>query len=106
MPTKELAGIPVEVDEEGFLADVQAWSEPIAEALAREVLGSEALTEDHWRVIRFMREQYLELGVAPSLRTLGKELGMKSKRLYELFPDSPAKDSARIAGIPKPEACI
>ncbi len=105
MPSKVLAGVEVEVDAEGFLVNPNAWSEEIAGALAAEA-GIAELSEEQWRVIRFMREQYLELGVAPSLRSLGKGVGMKSKRLYELFPESPAKDAARLAGIPKPEACI
>jgi len=57
-------------------------------------------------VIRYMRDQYLAKGTAPTIRTLGKESGVPVKELYELFPKGPAKLAAKIAGIPKPRGCI
>jgi dissimilatory sulfite reductase related protein len=56
--------------------------------------------------VRFMRERYLETGMAPSIRALGKESGVPVRELYELFPKGPAKLAARIGGIPKPKGCI
>ena len=105
MSTAVLAGRPVEVDPEGFLADTGAWSDEIAEAIAAEV-GIGELTDRHWLVVRFMRDRYLGTGQAPTIRTLGKESGVPIKELYQLFPKGPAKLAARIAGIPKPRGCI
>ena len=53
-----------------------------------------------------MREKYLGTGAAPSIRTLGKESGVDTKGLYQLFPKGPAKLAAKIGGIPKPKGCI
>jgi dissimilatory sulfite reductase related protein len=100
-----IADSPVDVDAEGFLTNPEQWNETIAEAIAREH-GIPELTDRHWLVVRFMRERYLETGMAPSIRALGKESGVPVRELYELFPKGPAKLAARIGGIPKPKGCI
>jgi TusE/DsrC/DsvC family sulfur relay protein len=105
MTTTLIADAPVDVDGEGFLTDPQQWNEQIARAIAAEN-GIPELTERHWLVVRFMRERYLATGVAPSIRSLGKESGVPVKELYQLFPGGPAKLAARIGGIPKPKGCI
>ncbi len=105
MSTVTLAGSTVDVDEEGFLTDTDAWNEQIAEEIAREN-GIEQLTDRHWQVISFMRRTYIETGSAPSIRSLGKTSGVPVKELYQLFPKGPAKLAAKIGGIPKPRGCI
>jgi dissimilatory sulfite reductase related protein len=93
------------VDAEGFFLDPEQWSEDLAPALAHKE-GIAELGDEHWQVIRFMREQWRTTGSGPSVRALSKTSGMPIKRLYELFPKGPAKTAARIAGIPKPRGCI
>jgi len=105
MTTVTLAGIPVEVDAEGFLVHDEQWNEQIAQEIAREN-GIDELTDRHWQVINFMRNTFLETGSAPSIRSLGKTSGVPIKELYELFPKGPAKLAAKIGGIPKPRGCI
>jgi tRNA 2-thiouridine synthesizing protein E len=100
-----LAGVPVELDAEGFLVDPSAWTEEVAEELARES-GIPELTPRHWQIVTYMRTTYLETGQAPSIRSLGTQSGVPIKELYELFPKGPAKLAARIGGIPKPRGCI
>jgi dissimilatory sulfite reductase related protein len=95
----------VDVDAEGFLTHTEQWSEELAEHIAAEA-GIAELTPRHWLVVRFMRERYLATGVAPTIRSLGKESGVPVKELYQLFPRGPAKLAARIGGIPKPKGCI
>jgi len=105
MTTMTFHGTELNVDAEGFLQDPSQWSEALAEEWAAE-LGLAPLTEDHWTVIRFMRDRYLTEGAAPTIRTLGKVSGVDVKTLYKLFPKGPAKLAARLAGIPKPKGCI
>jgi len=93
------------LDAEGFFVDPQEWSEDLVPALA-ERDGIDVVTDEHWQVIRFMREQWRTTGSGPSVRALSKTSGVPIKRLYELFPKGPAKTAARIAGIPKPRGCI
>jgi tRNA 2-thiouridine synthesizing protein E len=105
MTTKLIAGKQLEVDGQGYLLHSQDWDEGIARAIAGEE-GLPNLSDDHWRVIRFMRRVYAERGDGPSIRQLTKESGVDIKRLYKLFPQGPAKKAAKIAGIPKPHGCV
>jgi tRNA 2-thiouridine synthesizing protein E len=105
MTTTTLAGINVELNDEGFLVDPSQWTDAMAAELARKE-GIESLTERQWQVINFMRTQYLAKGTGPSVRVLGKTSGVSIKELYQLFPKGPAKTAAKIAGIPKPKGCI
>jgi tRNA 2-thiouridine synthesizing protein E len=105
MPTITLAGAPAEVDDEGFFVRPEQWTEGMAAEIAASE-GIDPLTEEHWRVIKFMRSQYEETGAGPTVRVLGKTSGVSIKELYQLFPKGPAKLAAKIAGIPKPRGCI
>ncbi len=105
MSTTMLAGHSVEVNDEGFFTDPDAWTEDMAPELAKAE-GIDELTDKHWTVIHFMRKEYAEKGTGPTVRVLGKTSGVSVKELYELFPKGPAKMAAKIAGIPKPRGCI
>ena len=105
MSTMTIAATDVELNDEGFFVHPEEWTEEMAPELARRE-GIEALTEAHWTVIRFMRNEYATKGNAPTVRVLGKTSGVSVKELYQLFPKGPAKSAAKIAGIPKPHGCI
>lgn len=105
MPTATYAGVEVEVNADGYFEDPNAWSEEMAEELARGE-GIDHLTEEHWQVIKFMRDEFARKGTGPTVRVLAKTSGVSMRQLYELFPGGPAKVAAKIAGIPKPRGCI
>lgn len=99
----------VSLDGEGYLTDPETWSAEIAKGLA-EAEGIR-LTEDHWRVLDFMRGYYREHGIAADARFVIKFLaddlgyGRKAKaRLFELFPYGYVKQACRIAGMRRPRA--
>lgn len=105
MTTTTIAGHAVEVNDEGFFVDPGQWTEDMVPELARTE-GIEAVSDRHWQVIRFMRDEFESKGTGPTVRVLGKTSGVSVKELYELFPKGPAKVAAKIAGIPKPRGCI
>ena len=105
MSVTTLAATEVELNDEGFFVDPEAWREEMADELAHRE-GIDELTDRHWTVIRFMRKEFFEKGTGPTVRVLGKTSGVSVKELYQLFPKGPAKVAARIAGIPKPRGCI
>ncbi|HFB67809.1 MAG TPA: TusE/DsrC/DsvC family sulfur relay protein [Calditrichae bacterium] len=105
MPTKTIAGKTVEVDAEGFLVNPDDWNEDIAKELAKEE-GINELTEMHWKVIHFMRQDYKERGQIPTIRRIKNAGGVPVQDLYKLFPDGPAKKAAKIAGLSKPQGCV
>lgn len=98
-----LAGTAIELDDEGYLKDASQWSEAVAQELA-QVEGI-TLTDKHWEVLRYLREQSSQ-GVPLSIRRVGKSGIVTIKELYELFPGGPLKISSRLAGIPKPASCV
>jgi tRNA 2-thiouridine synthesizing protein E len=111
MPSIEINGKSLEVDEEGYLVNLSDWSHEIADSLAKA--ENITLTDNHWEVVNFLRKYYEEYQIAPAVRVLTKAIGKtlgadkgNSAYLYELFPYGPAKQACKIAGLPKPTGCI
>jgi tRNA 2-thiouridine synthesizing protein E len=95
------------VDAEGYLIEPQDWNEQVAEELARQ--ENIALAEDHWDVLRFMRDYYEEHQVAPDARYVIKHLverlgSTARNKLFELFPYGYVKQACKIAGMKRPRA--
>ena len=98
-----LAGIRLDVTEDGYLSDLSQWNKEIAIELAKKE-GIE-LTDKHWEVIDFIQEKYKN-DEALSIRGIKKSGVINIKEFYDLFPGGPLKISTLIAGIPKPKSCI
>ncbi len=101
MAQKTIAGVNLEVTDEGFLVDSSQWTEEIAKELAKEE-GIE-LTDKHFAVLNFIREN-ADAGL--TIRKVGKSGIVDIKGFYELFPGGPLKLSSKIAGIAKPTSCV
>lgn len=97
----------VKTDAEGYIENVDEWSEDFARALAR--LEGLELTEEHWEVIRFLRGYYQEHGVQPQVRAMIKHFGKvwgpergNNHYLHLIFPKGgPQKQGNRLAGLMK-----
>ena len=107
----EFNGKAFETDKHEYLLHMDDWSEELAQRIAE--LENIEMTDNHWEVVRFVRNFYLEYKTSPAIRMLvkamAKELGPEkgnSIYLYKLFPKGPAKQATRIAGLPKPAKCI
>lgn len=66
MPVVDYAGQSIEVNEEGFLVDSSQWTPEVAEAIAKDI-GIDALSDQHWKVITFCREDAANQGTPLSL---------------------------------------
>jgi tRNA 2-thiouridine synthesizing protein E len=104
MTTTTIDGRTVHVNDEGFLTDRTEWDEELARTLAAGI-GLE-LTEEHWKAIRFLRDDYATQGETATLRRISTVGGIPVKALFELFPQKPAKKLAYVAGLPKPHGCV
>ena len=102
----DFAGRRVEVNEEGFLLHPEEWSEEMAAFIAKQEEGLDALSDQHWAVIRFIRGHYEATQSAPMVRAVCKSTGVALKLVYELFPSGPAKGACKVAGLPKPDGCV
>jgi len=99
-----IAGIRLDVTEEGYLTDVSQWNKDIAIEIAKNE-GIEELTDRHWEVLEWLQEQ-VKNDVALSIRGIKKSGVLNIKEFYALFPGGPLKVSTKIAGVPKPVSCI
>ncbi|EFB2574071.1 sulfurtransferase TusE [Escherichia coli] len=104
-------GKEIETDTEGYLKESSQWSESLAVVIAEN--EGISLSPEHWEVVRFVRDFYLEFNTSPAIRMLVKAMANKfgeekgnSRYLYRLFPKAPAKQATKIAGLPKPVKCI
>lgn len=103
--------VSVAIDEDGYLANRSDWTPSVAETMAS--LDEVTLTASHWEVIHLLQEYYDNYEIAPAIRILTKAVGKKlgkdkanSRYLYELYPQGPAKQACRYAGLPKPTGCV
>ena len=97
-------GSELDTDEQGFLIEADFGDEVVRVIAAAEQIE---LTEDHWKVIAYLRDEYREHGHTPNFRNMLKGLaevlpGCDSKALYDLFPTGPAKQGCKVAGLPQP----
>jgi tRNA 2-thiouridine synthesizing protein E len=101
----------VATDKAGYLLNVDDWSLGLAQVIAD--IENIDMTDEHWEVIHFVREFYLEFNTSPAIRALVKAMQMKyggnkisSRYLQRLFPEGPAKQATKVAGLPKPAKCL
>ena len=109
--TLEVNGQTVALDPEGYLEHFERWNADIARAIA--AAEQVELSPAHWEVLEVLRDFYREFAQSPAMRPLVKYVGQRlgadkgnSIYLLRLFPGSPAKVAARIAGLPRPENCL
>jgi len=105
MPTYQCEGKVYDVDEDGFLQDPDLWNDDVAKDFM-STEGITELTDDHWKVIHYIRNYYLQFGIAPMVRKVCKQTGFTLKEIYNLFPSGPAKGACKLAGLPKPTGCV
>jgi tRNA 2-thiouridine synthesizing protein E len=97
-------GRELETDDQGYLLEPDFGDDVVPVIAAAENI---TLTDDHWKVVNYLRDEYREHGHTPNFRAMLKGLGevlpgCDSKSLYELFPIGPAKQGAKVAGLPQP----
>lgn len=107
----KINGETIELDKDGYLLHSAQWNEEVAQALAEKERLE--LSEAHWEVIHFVRDFYQEYKTSPAIRMLVKAMADKlgadkgnSRYLQRLFPDGPAKQATKLAGLPKPAKCL
>jgi tRNA 2-thiouridine synthesizing protein E len=99
-----MGGKELETDADGYLLEADLGEEIVKVIAAAENIE---LTPRHWDVINYLRDQYREHGHTPNFRNMLKGVNefwpeADSKALYDLFPTGPAKQGAKVAGLPQP----
>jgi tRNA 2-thiouridine synthesizing protein E len=107
----EISGRIVQTDEQGYLLNLNDWSEEFAEKMAER--DGVRLFDDHWGLILYFRDHFQATGSVPTMHTLVRTLGQQhgthfqdektyGKFLYRLFPSDPVRELCKLAGLPKP----
>lgn len=97
-------GKELETDADGYLLEAD-FSEEVVKVIAAAE-GIE-LTQKHWDVLNYLRDQYREHGHTPNFRNMLKGVQefwpeADSKALYDLLPTGPAKQGCKVAGLTQP----
>ncbi|WP_158968762.1 TusE/DsrC/DsvC family sulfur relay protein [Paraglaciecola sp. L3A3] len=107
----EFSETKIAVDKAGYLLNVSDWQKDLAPLLAAQ--ENIQLTDNHWQVVEFVRDFYLQFNTSPAMRALVKAMANEfgpekgnSRYLFKLFPKGPAKQATKIAGLPKPAKCL
>lgn len=111
LKSMHINGKTLALDKHGYLLNLDDWNEQVAETFA--TFENITLSAAHWEVVHFVRQFYLEFNTSPAIRLLVKAMAQQlgadkgnSKYLFLLFPQGPAKQATRIAGLPKPAKCL
>lgn len=101
----------IKTDLSGYLININDWSKDLAVEIA--FLEGIILNKDHWQIIYFVRNFYIQYNISPAIKILLKAMSnnfdykkTNSRYLFRLFPKGPAKQATKIAGLPKPIHCI
>ena len=104
MAEKTYGGATVDVDADGFMTDPGQWTKEVAEGIAAEVGLS--LTDRHWVVLDFVRQDTADQGEPPGVRRITKLTDVSMKEIYQLFPKGPGILASKVAGYGKPQGCV
>lgn len=107
MPTLTVKDKEIEMNDNGYIVNVQDWTSDVAEEIAKS--ESLPLTDKHWDVLNYLRDEFLNNNEnQPNTRNIVKAMqakwnnkGVSAKDLYDLFPKDPSKQAGRIAGLPE-----
>lgn len=103
MARRIIAGVTVDVNDEGYFTNPAQWTDEVGLEIARE--EGIHLSDKHYEVLHFLRNRYAK-GDQLTIRAVGESGIIDIKGFYGLFPGAPMKKAAKVAGIPKPRSCI
>ena len=105
MPEYRVEDRVYEVDDDGFLEEPELWNEEVAKDFALTE-GITELTDEHWQLIKYIRNYFYSYGVAPMVRKVCRDNKMDLDQVYKLFRSGPAKGACKVAGLAKPTGCV
>lgn len=105
--------LPIERCADGYLKNVDDWSEDLAYQMAAEWKGLE-FTDKHFEVLHFIREFHDKHQITPDVRDTTKFLTARGldkkaakKYLFTLFPNGYMQQGIQLAGISRPTSwCV
>ena len=102
----DVSGKQVKLDEDAFMQNPEICNDEVAGWKAKNLLDIPAMSEDHWKLVHYLRNYWETYGVCPPIKMVTKQSGMTLEHIYELFADGPAHGACKVAGAPKPPGCV
>lgn len=99
MSTLESGTKSYEVDEQGFLSNSEQWDADFAREVATELGITHGLTDEHWCVITYIRDQFMKTGQCPMVYEIGRHCGVGFAQMKRLFPTGYLRGACKLAGI-------
>jgi tRNA 2-thiouridine synthesizing protein E len=99
LKTFEFRGKIYEVDEDDFLVHPDQWDKNFAEGMAPRTGVSGDLTPEHWDVLWYIREFYLDSGKCPVVHKACKARNLRLTDLQRLFPAGYRRGACKLAGL-------
>jgi TusE/DsrC/DsvC family sulfur relay protein len=88
-----------QVDTEEFLSDFKEWDENFARGMAPKVGIISGLSEDHWKIIHFIRDKFKQTGKCPLVYETCRMNRLHLQELKKLFPAGYLRGACKLAGI-------
>ena len=105
MTEAQMPQTDLNLSDDGFLKELSEWSREKARELAeRNDIGP--LTDQHWKIIEFVKKYYETYGSGPPVVKIGKTTGLSANEICRLFPCGVVRGAYRLAGLPRPPGCI
>ncbi|MFI5117150.1 MAG: TusE/DsrC/DsvC family sulfur relay protein [Terriglobales bacterium] len=99
MSTLTFANKTYAVDSDEYLSDFNAWEEDFARAMAPKVGIISGLSENHWKIIYFIRDYYKKTGKCPLVFETARMNRLHLQELRNLFPAGYLRGACKLAGI-------
>jgi tRNA 2-thiouridine synthesizing protein E len=87
------------LDTEEFLSAFDEWDENFARGMAPKVGIIAGLSEDHWRIIRFIRDDFRRTGKCPLVYETCRKNRLHLQELKRLFPAGYLRGACKLAGV-------
>lgn len=97
--TVRFGGQQYTLDAHGYLDPSDQWDERFAEGMAARLGVPGGLTDEHWEIVRYLRERFLAEQAVPMVVQACIDNGLRLSRLRGLFPTGYTRGACRIAGI-------
>jgi tRNA 2-thiouridine synthesizing protein E len=88
-----------QVDTEEFLSEFKEWDENFARGMAPKVGIISGLSEDHWKIIYFIRDTFKKTGKCPLVYETCRMNRLHLQELKKLFPAGYLRGACKLAGI-------
>jgi tRNA 2-thiouridine synthesizing protein E len=92
-------GKDYEIDSLNFLKDYKDWDENFAEGMSLQLKISQGLTIEHWDIIKYIRNSFLEKGVCPNVYETARVFELRIAEMRKLFPTGYWRGACKIAGM-------